>query len=101
MLTKRVLPGATKIVGDCIMMRPPRHPAQFGGTKPLRVFAALAAAKTGLDGRGDWGTGAPPQIWNFQVGRLGGGVMASLEMGLVSLRSSGLDGDLNGRSWQD
>ena len=53
----------------------------FGGTKPLRVFAALAAAKTGLDGRGGMGSTGLPQLWNFQVGRLGGGVMASPEVG--------------------
>jgi hypothetical protein len=54
---------------------------QFGETKPLRVFAALAAAKTGLDGRGGKGSTGLPQLWNFQVGRLGGGVMASPEVG--------------------
>ena len=54
---------------------------RFGETKPLRVFAALAAAKTGLDGRGEMGSTVGPQLWNFQVERLDVGVMASPETG--------------------
>jgi len=53
----------------------------LGGTKPLRVFAALAAAKTDLDGRGEMGSTVGPQLWNFQVERLDVGVMASPETG--------------------
>ena len=54
---------------------------RIGETKPLRVFAALAAAKTGLDGRGEMGSTVGPQLWNFQVERLDVGVMASPETG--------------------
>jgi hypothetical protein len=49
--------------------------------KPLRVFAALAAVKTGLDWRGEMGSGGGPRLWNFQLGRVGGGLIASAEMG--------------------
>src|SRR5580693_4062376 len=56
-------------------------PPRSRQSKPLRVFAALAAAKTGLDGRGGMGSTVGPQLWNFQVERLDVGVMASPETG--------------------
>jgi hypothetical protein len=65
---------------------------QFGRTKPLRVFAALAAAKTGLDWRGEMGSSEEPQLWSFQVGRLGGGRHGVARDGLVSVKLVGVGG---------
>src|ERR1700688_3232512 len=65
---------------------------RFGGTKPLRVFAALAAAKTGLDWRGEMGSSEEPQLWSFQVGRLGGGRHGVARDGMVSVKLVGVGG---------
>jgi hypothetical protein len=63
-----------------------------GETKPLRVFAALAAAKTGLDWRGEMGSSEEPQLWSFQVWRLGGGRHGVARDGLVSVKLVGVGG---------